>query len=281
MGKQAVVPLDEPTTPLGPPPGPIPMGYIPTSSLSEPEVPKEPTTPQGPPPGPIPMGYVPSHPLATPEPVQEVQPPPPPQRNRIPCQLPAKEQLMTAPAENDAVNGKAVDAIPNQRRSTESPTPVQAATAAQRTRTLDKERKASAEPPTVNVVPIKVEGGRSRGNSQEPQVRPAKSPTPARSTPQPSNEQPSVAINPKVVKLDKIKEEVDVLMEKISNFSGTKKDKEYLYLDEMLTRHLIALDGIEPEGQLEIRQMRKESIKSVNMCLSLLDEKVSESSDAS
>lgn len=281
MGKQVVVPLDEPTTPLGPPPGPIPMGYIPTSSLSEPEVPKEPTTPQGPPPGPIPMGYVPSHPLTTPEPVQEVQPPPPPQRNRIPGQLPAKEQLMTAPAENDAVNGKAVDAIPNQRRSTESPTPVQAATSAQRTRTLDKERKASAEPPAVNVVPIKVEGGRSRGNSQEPQVRPAKSPTPARSTPQPSNEQPSAAINPKVVKLDKIKEEVDVLMEKISNFSGTKKDKEYLYLDEMLTRHLIALDGIEPEGQLEIRQMRKESIKSVNMCLSLLDEKCSESSDAS
>merc|ERR1712179_793253 len=114
------------------------------------------------------------------------------------------------------------------------------------------------------------------GNSQEPQVRPAKSPTPARSTPQPSNEQPSVAINPKVVKLDKIKEEVDVLMEKISNFSGTKKDKEYLYLDEMLTRHLIALDGIEPEGQTEIRQMRKESIKSVNRCLSLLDHKVTD-----
>jgi hypothetical protein len=32
-------------------------------------------------------------------------------------------------------------------------------------------------------------------------------------------------------------------------------------------------DGIEPEGQSEIRQMRKESIKSVNMCLSLLDER--------
>lgn len=287
MGNKPVVPLDEPTTPAGPPPGPIPMGYIPTSTLSEPEVPKEPTTPQGPPPGPIPMGYVPSHPLATGgEPGQEVQPPPPPQRNRVPGQQlpgPAQEQLMTAPPEeSDAVNGKAVDAIPNQRRSTESPTtPVQqAATQAQRTRTLDKERKASTEPPTVNVVPIKVEGGRSRGSSQEP--RPGKSPTPARSTPQPSNEQStSTPINPKVAKLDKIKEEVDVLKEKISNFSGTKKDKEYLYLDEMLTRHLIALDGIEPEGQLDIRQMRKESIKDVNMCLSLLDEKVIEEGEAS
>jgi len=82
--------------------------------------------------------------------------------------------------------------------------------------------------------------------------------------------------DPKIAKLDKIKEEVDILMEKIDNFKGTKKDKEYLYLDEMLTRHLIALDGIEPEGQTEIRQMRKESIKSVNRCLSLLDHKVTD-----
>ena len=122
----------------------------------------------------------------------------------------------------------------------------------------------------MNVVPIKVEG-RSRGSSQEP--RPGKSPTPARATPQPPSETPSAPADPKVAKLDKINEEVESLMEKIRNFSGSKQDKEYLYLDEMLTRHLISLDGIEPEGQSEIRQMRKESIKSVNMCLSLLDER--------
>jgi len=110
--------------------------------------------------------------------------------------------------------------------------------------------------------------------SQEPQPRPGKSPTPARNTPQP--EQQQIPKDPKIAKLDKIKEEVDILMEKIDNFKGTKKDKEYLYLDEMLTRHLIALDGIEPEGQTEIRQLRKESIKSVNRCLSLLDHKVTD-----
>merc|ERR1712130_2797 len=103
--------------------------------------------------------------------------------------------------------------------------------------------------------------GRSRGSSQEP--RPGKSPTPARATPQPPSEPPLAPVDPKVAKLDKINEEVESLMEKIRNFSGSKQDKEYLYLDEILTRHLIALDGIEPEGQSEIRQMRKESIKSV------------------
>ena len=40
---------------------------------------------------------------------------------------------------------------------------------------------------------------------------------------------------------------------------------------EMLTRQLLALDGIEPDGDTEIRKIRKESIHSVN---SLLDSKV-------
>ena len=43
---------------------------------------------------------------------------------------------------------------------------------------------------------------------------------------------------------------------------------------ETLTRQLLALDGIEPDGDTEIRKIRKESIHSVNMCLSLLDSKV-------
>ena len=171
--------------------------------------------------------------------------------------------------EGEPVNG----GIPLEaKRRSPSPNPT---AANHRTATLDKERKTSAEP-VVNVVPIRVEGARSRGTSQEP--RPGKSPTPARTTPQPPVETHTPPTNPKQAKLDKINEEVEALRVKISSFSGKKQDKEYLYLDEMLTRHLIALDGIEPEGQVEIRQMRKESIKSVNMCLSLLDEKSAASS---
>lgn len=250
-GRQ-VVPMEEPTTPQGPPPGPIPMGYIPV-----PEEPKEPTTPLGPPPGPIPMGYLPTN-ASSQDPIPV--PPPPPQRQRVLV----KEQLVVPTPEGDPVNGGTP--LEAKRRSP-SPNPT---AANHKTRTLDKERKTSAEP-VVNVVPIRVEGARSRGTSQEP--RPGKSPTPARTTPQPPVDTPTPPVNPKQAKLDKINDEVEALRVKISSFSGKKQDKEYLYLDEMLTRHLIALDGIEPEGQVEIRQMRKESIKSVNMCLSLLDEK--------
>merc|ERR1711963_744114 len=232
-GKQ-VVPLDEPTTPQGPPPGPIPMGYVPNQTQSVPDA--------------------------------QTQPPPHPQRTKSSSQVHnnLKEQL-TVPQENsgEETAGKSVE---SKKRS---PSPSQPPSSTQKTGTLEKEKKGSAEP-VVNVVPIKVEG-RSRGSSQEP--RPGKSPTPARSTPLPPSEPPSAPVDPEVAKLDKINEEVESLMDKIRNFSGSKQDKGYLYLDEMLTRHLIALDGIEPEGQSEIRQMRKESIKSVNMCLSMLDER--------
>ena len=57
---------------------------------------------------------------------------------------------------------------------------------------------------------------------------------------------------------------------------GSRSDKEYLYLDDMLTKQLITLDGIDTAGREEIRQLRKDSIAFVNSCLSQLDEKATE-----
>merc|ERR1719458_2457100 len=78
------------------------------------------------------------------------------------------------------------------------------------------------------------------------------------------------------MKLAKIQEDVESLTNEIKNFNGSKDTKEYRFLEEMLTRQLLALDGIEPNGDTEIRTIRKESINSVNRCLSLLDRKVSD-----
>ena len=41
----------------------------------------------------------------------------------------------------------------------------------------------------------------------------------------------------------------------------------------MLTRNLLALDGLNLEGRDDVRQVRKESIKSTNRCLSILESK--------
>lgn len=296
-GQKQIIPTQEPTTPIGPPPGPIPMGYMPSQNTLSPtdQIP-EPTTPQGPPPGPIPMGYLPTQvkeeeasPIAQddnkncpstngPSKQESQQPPPPPQRMRTPPQqIPLKEQN----GQPDLQEKKSEPAQNSEAPRKESSDKATAGDANSR-KPSNNENKSTKES-VVNFIPIKVEHSRpespmpkanSRAPSQEPQPRPGKSPTPARNTPQP--EQQQTQKDPKIAKLDKIKEEVDILMAKIDNFKGTKKDKEYLYLDEMLTRHLIALDGIEPEGQTEIRQMRKESIKSVNRCLSLLDHKVTD-----
>lgn len=77
-------------------------------------------------------------------------------------------------------------------------------------------------------------------------------------------------------KLDTIRQEVEKLGERIQNFKGSRAEKEYLYLDDMLTKQLIALDGIDTAGKEEIRQLRKDSIAFVNSCLTRLDEKATE-----
>ena len=63
------------------------------------------------------------------------------------------------------------------------------------------------------------------------------------------------------------------LEKQVDAFQGEKDSKEYKFLDEMLTRNLLALDGIETAGRDDVRQQRKESIKSINRCLSILESK--------
>jgi len=249
--------LQEPTTPMGPPPGPIPMGYTPSLADSNELKPEltvaEPTTPQGPPPGPIPMGYLPRDDLEE-QPQDVQQPPVPPQRQR-----------------------------PQQPQPSPSPQPPEPKQASRKSSNEAGSRKSSEseskKDPLVNVIPIKVDFGRPESprpkqSSRAPSQEPAK--TQPGSSQSSRNPAPTKPLDPKIAKLEKIKEDVESLLDKIETFQGKKTDKEYLYLEEMMTRHLLALDGIEPEGNTEIRQMRKESINSVNRCLSMLDRKVSD-----
>ncbi|XP_033215914.1 BAG domain-containing protein Samui-like isoform X2 [Belonocnema kinseyi] len=69
-----------------------------------------------------------------------------------------------------------------------------------------------------------------------------------------------------------VQKEVDSLTEQVKNYKGTsRKDKEYIYLDEMLTRELIKLDDIETEGKENVRQARKNAIKSIQDSINLLE----------
>lgn len=108
-------------------------------------------------------------------------------------------------------------------------------------------------PEKIHSVPIQLEE-----KSGDPENLPSKNST----KPSPAEE-----------KLKKIQQEVSELLERVEKFSGSKKDKEYLFLDDLLTQKMCILDGIESEGQDDIRKMRKDSIKAINRCLSLLDKR--------
>lgn len=85
---------------------------------------------------------------------------------------------------------------------------------------------------------------------------------------------PPPAINDPIKKIQLIQNDVLALMTQVENFSGKmKKDKEYVYLDEMLTRNLLKLDDIDTEGKENIRLARKEAIKCIQQCINVLEAK--------
>ncbi|KAM3959235.1 LOW QUALITY PROTEIN: BAG domain-containing protein starvin [Aphomia sociella] len=112
-----------------------------------------------------------------------------------------------------------------------------------------------------------------------PQQHPPKQQTPPhqevptqqqQSPPQPK---PQQTANDPISQILSIQTDVLNLMTDVENFTGSKKDKKYMYLDEMLTRNLIKLDNIETEGKENIRQARKEAIKCIQKCIAVLEAK--------
>ena len=91
------------------------------------------------------------------------------------------------------------------------------------------------------------------------------SPTPQRAA------SPALAKMTPIEQINTIQQESDQLQAKLNGFKSAKGSKEYRYLEEMLTRLLIKLDGIESEGKDEIRQARKKAIRSVQAGLDHLE----------
>lgn len=91
-------------------------------------------------------------------------------------------------------------------------------------------------------------------------------------TPQPPPPQPKQDTS--ISKIQNIQRDVLALMDSVDQFKGTsKRDKQYIYLDEMLTQNLLKLDQIDTEGQENIKQARREAIKCINICIAALEQK--------
>uniref|UniRef100_A0A1A9UG76 BAG domain-containing protein n=1 Tax=Glossina austeni TaxID=7395 RepID=A0A1A9UG76_GLOAU len=77
-------------------------------------------------------------------------------------------------------------------------------------------------------------------------------------------------------KIQDIQRDVLELMSHVEKFAGTRGDKEYVYLDEMLTRNLLKLDNIDTNGKDSIRLARKEAIKCIQASINVLEAKAEE-----
>lgn len=111
--------------------------------------------------------------------------------------------------------------------------------------------------------------------AQKPQQQPQQQtpPPPQETTPHSSKLAPTEQIQA-------IQKDVLELMTQVENFTGKYRDKQYLYLDEMLTRNLLKLDNIETEGKDAIRQARREAIKCIERCIGILEAKAAANENA-
>lgn len=77
--------------------------------------------------------------------------------------------------------------------------------------------------------------------------------------------------HPGLAKVHQILERVEKLAQEVKCFSGKKNDKRYLLLEEMLTKELLALDSVDPEGRVDVRQARRDGVRRVQTILEELE----------
>ncbi|XP_034536995.1 BAG family molecular chaperone regulator 3 [Notolabrus celidotus] len=79
-------------------------------------------------------------------------------------------------------------------------------------------------------------------------------------------------IHPGLAKVQQIVERVAKLEHEVKYFPGKKNDKKYLLLEEMLTKELLALDSVDPDGRTDVRQARRDGVRRVQNILEKLEQ---------
>ncbi|CAG5118049.1 unnamed protein product [Candidula unifasciata] len=98
-----------------------------------------------------------------------------------------------------------------------------------------------------------------------PERQQPEEPPPQHAEPQKSQEERAFEI------INGVMSEVKSLEEQVNNFRGVKKDKEYRYIEEMLTRSLLKLDIVDAGSNENIRQARKQAVRYIEAAIDLLE----------
>ncbi|KAJ8926528.1 hypothetical protein NQ314_021130 [Rhamnusium bicolor] len=122
---------------------------------------------------------------------------------------------------------------------------------------------------TKEEIPIPVQREVPQTKQQVPQQQAAPPQQPPQPKPAPQQQKPLTPID----QIQAIQKDVSALMEQVEQFAGKPRDKQYLYLDEMLTRNLLKLDNVDTQGQETIRSARKEAIKCIERAIGVLETK--------
>lgn len=94
--------------------------------------------------------------------------------------------------------------------------------------------------------------------------------------------QPETKTAEKQQKLDEIESvlaKAKELIPRVEAFKGSKKDKEYLYLEEYLTRCILSLDLVETDGQEQLKSARRAAVKEILSIVNDLEGRVPEKLD--
>lgn len=62
----------------------------------------------------------------------------------------------------------------------------------------------------------------------------------------------------------------------VLSFGGNRTDKNYIRLEELLTKQLLTLDAVDPLGEEKCKAARKQAVKLAQNILSYLDMKSDE-----
>ena len=111
---------------------------------------------------------------------------------------------------------------------------------------------------------------------EQPQ-QPQHSPSPASQQQQQQQTETMAAIDPEVANIEKIEECLEKITEigsEIDNFNGTKQDKEYKFMDEMLVQSMLQLDSVVTSHD-ETRAARKQAVKKAQELINKLERKAS------
>jgi hypothetical protein len=206
------------------------------------------------------------------------------QANSISAGIPIKIQhISTLPHKSDFTNIK-LDTLGNHDLKQNQQIPSSSSSASN-----DSTVKQKTSPPRTN---LQTESQTNMGNlsasnkklpsdfahplKKEPASEPETTDQP-RTPPHQTSPQPQQQNLPKTSqdKCEEVLQELNVLEKEVENFNGKRNDKQFLKIDEYLTRCLLKLDEMERSDE-KLNQIRKRLIKFTTLLTDKLEAKVSE-----